>query len=86
MVILAGVKTAISIPDQLFNAVERMARRFGISRSELFQRAVREFLRNHEDTGVAEALNEVYGPDSGMAKLDELLERMQVFSIPEEEW
>jgi predicted transcriptional regulator len=85
-VILRGMKTAISIPDQLFNAVERMAKRLGISRSELFQRAVREFLRSQRDTGVKEALNEVYGPDRGEAKLDELLERMQASSIPEEEW
>lgn len=85
-VILRSMKTAISIPDPLFNAVERLAKRFGISRSELFQRAVREFLGNHEDKGVTEALNEVYGPDHEKARLDQLLERLQVASIPEEEW
>ena len=85
-VILRSMKTAISIPDPLFSAVERLAKRFGISRSELFQRAIREFLGNHEDKGVTEALNEVYGPERGKAKLDELLERMQAASIPEKEW
>ncbi len=85
-VILTGVKTAISIPDALFDAVERMAKKFGISRSELFQRAIREFLGNHQHDGVTEALNEVYGPDGEKARLDPLLERMQAASIQEEEW
>ena len=80
------MKTAISIPDPLFNAVERLARRLGISRSEVFQRAVKEFLGNHKDKGVTEALNEVYGSDRAKARLDPLLERMQVASIREEEW
>jgi metal-responsive CopG/Arc/MetJ family transcriptional regulator len=80
------MKTAISIPDPLFNAVERLAKRLGISRSELFQRAVKEFLGNHKDKGVTEALNEVYGSDRVKARLDPLLERMQVVSIQKEEW
>jgi hypothetical protein len=80
------MKTAISIPDPLFNAVERLAKSLGISRSELFQKAVKEFLGNHKDKGVTEALNEVYGSDRAKARLDPLLERMQVVSIREEEW
>jgi len=80
------MKTAISIPDPLFNAVERLARRLGVSRSEVFQRAVKEFLANHKDKGVTEALNEVYGCDRVEARLDSLLEHMQVASIREEEW
>jgi len=80
------MKTAISIPDPLFKAAERMAERFGISRSELFRRAIREFLGNHENRGVTEALNEVYGSEHETVKLDELLERMQASSILEEEW
>ena len=85
-VVLTRMKTAISIPDPLFKAAERMAERFGISRSELFRRAIREFLGNHENRGVTEALNEVYGSEHETVKLDELLERMQASSILEEEW
>jgi len=80
------MKTAISIPDPLFNAVERLAKRLGISRSELFQRAVKEFLENHRDKGVIDVLNEVYGTDRTKARLDPLLERMQAASVLEEEW
>jgi hypothetical protein len=85
-VILEDMKTAISIPDALFNATERLAKRLGISRSQLFQRAVKAFLRDHKDEGVTEALNNVYGsgPDSG--KLDSVLDKLQAASWPREEW
>jgi metal-responsive CopG/Arc/MetJ family transcriptional regulator len=39
------VKTAISIPDDVFRAAERAAKRLGLSRSELFSRAAIEFLK-----------------------------------------
>ena len=38
------MKTAISIPDDVFRAAERAAKRLGMSRSELFSRAAVEFL------------------------------------------
>ena len=80
------MKTAISIPDSLFEATERLAKRMGISRSELFQRAVQAFLREHEDEGVTEALDQVYGPGSEEAGLDPLLEQLQLASLSPDEW
>jgi metal-responsive CopG/Arc/MetJ family transcriptional regulator len=80
------MKTAISIPDQLFRAVELAAERLGISRSEVFQRAVREYLRNHRDKGVTKALNDVYGQTAIKSTLDPFLERLQIASLPEDEW
>ena len=80
------MKTAISLPDSLFEAAERLARRMEISRSQLFQRAVQAFLREHRDEGVTEALNQVYGRGSEEARLDPVLEQLQLTSIPKEEW
>ena len=40
----SAVKTAISIPDELFREVELCSRRFKVSRSRLFADAVREYL------------------------------------------
>ena len=80
------MKTAISIPDPLFVAVERLAKRLKISRSELFQRAVKDFLGSHRDKGVTEALNEVYGTDYQKARLDPILEGLQTASIREGDW
>jgi len=80
------MKTAISIPDPLFAAAEQLARRIGISRSELFQRAIRSYLKEHKDKGITESLNDVYPsgePDRG---LDSLLELLQGASIAREDW
>jgi metal-responsive CopG/Arc/MetJ family transcriptional regulator len=42
------MKTAISIPDPLFKAAEKLARQRKISRSELYSQALSEFLSKHE--------------------------------------
>ena len=54
------MKTAISIPDTLFEAAERMAHRLAISRSELYARAMAEYLEQHRYQNVTKALNKVY--------------------------
>jgi predicted transcriptional regulator len=50
------MKTAISIPDDLFHEVERCSRRLRVSRSRLFADAAREYLakrRNPPDATTA---------------------------------
>jgi metal-responsive CopG/Arc/MetJ family transcriptional regulator len=42
------MKTAISLPDSIFEAAEKLAKRFGISRSQLYANAVTEYLRDHQ--------------------------------------
>lgn len=56
-VILGGVKTAISLPDETFHRVDRAAKRLGVSRSELFARAAENWLDALEDDGTTEAIN-----------------------------
>lgn len=53
------MKTAISIPDDLFNDAERLVARFKTSRSELYSRAIAEFLARHDEDAATQALNEV---------------------------
>jgi metal-responsive CopG/Arc/MetJ family transcriptional regulator len=80
------MKTAISVPDPLFEAAERLARRMGMTRSELFQRAVAAFVQSHRDANVTEALNRVYAAQPEASTLDEILNRIQFASLPEEVW
>jgi len=80
------MKTAISIPDSLFQAAERFAKQLGISRSELFQRAMKAFLKDHRQDEVTEALNKVYGQRGERAGLDPILKQLQEASIAREEW
>jgi metal-responsive CopG/Arc/MetJ family transcriptional regulator len=54
------VKTAVSLPESLFKEAERMARRLGIPRSQLFARALEEFIRSHDRRAITERLDEIY--------------------------
>ena len=84
MVILIVMKTAISIPDPIFQAAENMAKRLGMSRSELFSVAMSEYIDVHKYQDVTESLNKVYSQSE--ERLDEELALMQLKSIPREEW
>ena len=67
------MKTAISIPDPLFNAAESLARRMGVSRSELYQIAVREYVARQRYSIVTETLDEVYGSGGEEALVDPVI-------------
>lgn len=54
-----GMKTAVSIPDEVFEKVERLARRARKSRSEVFSAALREYVARHAPDEVTESINEV---------------------------
>ena len=54
-----GMKTAVSIPDEIFEKVERLARRVRKSRSEVFSAALREYVARHAPDEVTEAINRV---------------------------
>jgi metal-responsive CopG/Arc/MetJ family transcriptional regulator len=53
------MKTAVSIPDDVFEQAERLARRARTSRSHLFSSALREYLARHAPDEVTEAMNRV---------------------------
>ena len=52
-----GMKTAISIPDDLFADAEQLARELKKSRSRLYGDAVREYLARHSAESITESLD-----------------------------
>lgn len=54
-----GMKTAISLPDEVFDAAERFARRVGKSRSQVYAEALAEYLARHGPDEVTAAMNTV---------------------------
>jgi metal-responsive CopG/Arc/MetJ family transcriptional regulator len=80
------MKTAISIPDTLFVAAERLAKQLGISRSELFAKAVKGFLAKNGQVGVTEKLNAIYDAPEGNNGLESELHAMQSKSLGEDLW
>jgi metal-responsive CopG/Arc/MetJ family transcriptional regulator len=53
------MKTAISLPDELFDTAERLAKRLRVGRSELYARALREFLARHSPDEVRDSWDSV---------------------------
>jgi predicted transcriptional regulator len=53
------MKTAISIPDEIFEGAERLARRTKKSRSQLFSDAVQEYVARHAADDVTDAMDRV---------------------------
>ncbi|MBM3494807.1 MAG: hypothetical protein FJX72_10905 [Armatimonadetes bacterium] len=80
------MKTAISIPDPLFHSAEQLARRLGITRSEVYQRAVTEFIESHREAATTEALNRIYGPGGEDSSIDPVLEKLQLGSLRQKDW
>ena len=55
------MKTAISIPDDVFEQAEQAAKRLGLSRSELFTRAVKAFLATRLERNITSSYNAAFG-------------------------
>ena len=53
------MKIAVSIPDEVFAEAESLAQRLNTSRSELYSRALREFVGHHAPERVTEQMNQV---------------------------
>lgn len=78
------MKTAVSLPDELFRMAEATARRLRVSRSELYARAIAEFLKGQQENSITERLNHVYSGRA--AKLDSGLHRAQRKSLARDDW
>lgn len=78
------MKTAISLPDSVFEEAEAVAAKLGLSRSELYTKALKAYLRKYNRNRILNKLNQVYSEES--SKLDPLLARMQFLSLSPEDW
>jgi metal-responsive CopG/Arc/MetJ family transcriptional regulator len=78
------MKTAVSIPDELFKGAERLARRTRRSRSRLFSDALREYLARHTPDNVTESM------DKALAQIgkgqDEFVSSAARRSLEQSEW
>jgi metal-responsive CopG/Arc/MetJ family transcriptional regulator len=53
------MKTAVSIPDEVFEQAERLAKRRGRSRSHVFSEALKEYVARHAPDEVTETMDRV---------------------------
>ena len=73
------MKTAISIPDDLFLSAENTAKKLGIPRSQLFAKAIEEFIQNHSKEKITEKLNEVY--TNNVDKFDSTIPNISISNL-----
>ncbi len=78
------MKTAISIPDEIFVSADHLAKRLNMSRSELYTRAIQQYIAESRHVGVKEKLDQVYASEN--ASVDPAVLNAQAISIPMEEW
>ncbi|MGF1571175.1 MAG: hypothetical protein ACFCVD_24385 [Nodosilinea sp.] len=78
------MKTAISLPDSVFEQAEALAQQLGLSRSELYTKALQTYLKRYNRAQILLKLNQVYSRES--SALDPVMAKMQFMSLPHEEW
>jgi len=78
------MKTAISLPDDLFRSADTLAGRLGVSRSQLFATALAEYLAKHQAKKITDQLNAVYADHS--SRLDPGLGALQSRTLPRDAW
>ena len=83
-VILLVMKTAISVPNDVFELSEKLAKKLKVSRSKIFAMGVKKLAEEHDDDEVTARLNEFYGKEK--AEIDPVIMKMAALSLPKEEW
>lgn len=83
-------RTAITLSEKSLKSAQRLAKKLGISRSELFRNAISEYVARHSrdvsDAEITRSVNEVYGPGGIDSSVPDDLMEMQVRSLGKEIW
>lgn len=78
------MKIAISVPDEIFEAGEHLAKQLGLSRSQLYADALSAYLSERGAAEVTAKLNAVYA--EGSSKLDSAFAKAQLSRVADEAW
>lgn len=78
------MKVAISVPDPVFDAAERLAKERHVPRSQVFSEALEEYVAKHNGASVTTKLNAVYGAEA--SAVDAALSLAQYASLSHEAW
>lgn len=81
---MGSMKVAISVPDAVFDAAEKLASHTGKSRSQLYSEALARYLEANSGSMITERLNAVYSQQP--ARMDESLEAAQFEVLSREAW
>jgi len=85
---MSGVKTAISLDEELFDKVNKLAHELHVSRSRLFTIAVKDYLKKQENQALFAQLNDAYSdhPDEEERKISTSIKSKHRKIIRQEPW
>ena len=85
---MAGVKTAISLEEDLFREVNKLASDMHVSRSKLFTLAVQDYLKKQENRKLLAQLNAAYSdvPNEEENKISNSMRNKQRRIVEQESW
>ena len=79
-----GMKTAISLPDKLFHNADAAAKQLGVSRSELYAKALEEYLARRNAAQITARLDTLYSATDG--RIEPAVAASQVRRAREDHW
>ena len=80
------MKTAVSVPDDVFQEAEHLARREGRSRSEVYSAALREYVARHAPDEVTDAIDQAMADLGDDARPDRFLRGSAARILGSSEW
>lgn len=78
------MKTAISLPPEVFQLSEKLAKKLKVSRSAIFAMGVKKLGEEHYEDNVTANLNKVYEAED--SSVDPVLLKMALMSLPKDTW
>ncbi len=81
---MRSLKTAISIPENIFLQADETAKVLGLNRSRLYTEAIAEFLEKHREDSIKAKLNEIYADEN--SRIDPIFNNAQMIGLAKEDW
>ncbi len=83
-----SVKTAISMQEELFKKVNKLASELHVSRSRLFVMAVQDFIKKKESQNLLAQINNAFSdhPDSEEIQIQSNMRKKQAQKLEREQW
>ncbi len=80
------MKTAVSVPNDVFERAEHLARREGRSRSDVYSAALREYVARHAPDELTDAINRSMAALGEEASVDAFVGAAAVHGLGANEW
>ena len=78
------MKTAISVPNEVFQLSEKLAKKLKVSRSAIFAMGVKKLAEEHDEDEIIAQINRVC--EKVDTSVDPVLFQMAMLSLPKDEW